>query len=312
MNDTTNSQPTLSIVAISHNRPQELLELLQSLLVQYPYEDVVKEVIILNNGSTADYSKVASFVAEHPELLIQYSTVNENLGVAKGKTWVLERASAPYIMVVDDDAEFNKPGDLKKIAGILEKPFFVENNTAIVTVGIYYHSTRQRQINAFPHKNYKEFKDKPYFLTSFFLGGGSVVKKEAVAKVDYYRHEILYGMEEYDLGYRLIHAGYTLGYDDEVLVWHKESPLGRVSSNEKLALMWHNKARIMWIFFPALYYHTTSLLWGIRYLIKTKGDFKGWWQTIKKIKNTIKETPREPINEAGLQYINRVDSRLWY
>ncbi len=305
-------QAPLSIVAISYNRPQELLELLQSLLPQYPYEDIVREVIILNNGSTVDYSAVAAFVNQHPELLIQYHHSDENLGVAKGKTWVLKKAQAPYIMVIDDDAEFNKPGDFRKIAAILEKPFFKENNTAIVTIGIYYHSTKERQINAFPHKQYEQYKSKPYFLTSYFLGGGSVVRKEAIAAVDYYRHAIMYGMEEYDLGYRLINAGYTLGYDDDVLVWHKESPLGRVSSNEKHALMWHNKARIVWIFFPKLYYYTTNLMWGLRYLLKSKGDIKGWWNNIRKIKKTIAATPREPIQEKGLQYIKKVGTRLWY
>lgn len=308
----TNSHPKLSIVVISYNRPQELLELLESLLVQYPYQDVVKEVIILNNGSTDDYANAELFIQQHPQLLIQYHKSTVNLGVAKGKTWVLEKASAPYIMVIDDDAEFNQPGDLKKIAAILEKPYFIENNTAIVTIGIYYHSTRQRQINAFPHKQYEQYKDKPYFLTSYFLGGGSVVRKEAVEKVNYYRHAIMYGMEEYDLGYRLIDAGYTLGYDDDVLVWHKESPLGRVSDNEKLALMWHNKARIMWIFFPKLYYYTTSFMWGLRYLVKTKGDMEGWVKNIKKLKNTISKTPREPINGNALAYIKRVGTRLWY
>lgn len=304
--------PKLTICTISYNRPQELLEMLQSLQPQMPYAEVVKEVIILNNGSTDNYDQVEAFIKAHPELLIKYLRSEENLGVARGKTLVLKAAQTPYIMVLDDDAEFDKPGDFQKMVEIMEEPYFVEHNTAIVTIGIWYHATRERQINAFPHKNYEVYKHKPRFLTSYFLGGGSIVRKDALEAVDYYRHDIMYGMEEYDLGYRLINAGYTLGYDDAVRMWHKESPYGRVTSNEKNALMWHNKARIVWIFFPKIYFYTTSIMWGIRYLAKTNFDIKGWWQNIKKIKQTINNTPREPIGQQGMEYIKAVGTRLWY
>lgn len=304
--------PKLTICTISYNRPQELLEMLHSLIPQLPYADVVKEVIILNNGSTEDYSQIEFFVQSHPELLITYQKSDTNLGVSKGKSLVLRKASTPYIMVLDDDAEFDHPGDFKKMVEIMEKPFFVENNTAIVTIGIWYHSTRERQINAFPHKKYEEYKDKPYFLSSYFLGGGSIVRKDAVEKVGYYKHDILYGMEEYDLGYRLLNAGYTLGYDDAVRMWHKESPMGRVAPKEKQALMWHNKARIVWSFLPKKYFYTTNILWGARYLLKTKLDWSGFIANCKKIKHMKNNTPREEVSPEVLRYLKSVEARLWY
>ena len=55
-------------------------------------ENLVEEIIVVNNNSTANYSSVENFVKEHPQLPINYISSNENLGVAKGRNFAINNA----------------------------------------------------------------------------------------------------------------------------------------------------------------------------------------------------------------------------
>jgi GT2 family glycosyltransferase len=302
----------ISICIISHNRPNELHDLLKSVLLQRNLDKVINEICILNNGSTVSYAIVEKFILTHPELNINYEYSKENLGVSRGKSYIMRKASGEYLFVVDDDIEFNEPDDLIKLSNIFEEDFYKKNNVGIINVGIFYFETRKRQLNAFPHKNHKKYTMLNQFLTSYFIGAAALFRKDMVEKLDYYRDNILYGAEEYDLGYRAINLGYRIAYDGRIKVWHKESPLGRVSTNTKHQLTWYNKARIIWRYLPTKYYYSTNLLWGLRYLLKSKFDVKGFLKNIKMIHQMKKENPKEALSEKSLDYLKQVEARLWY
>jgi glycosyltransferase involved in cell wall biosynthesis len=55
----------LSLIIITYNRPDDLLELLQSLRKEADITPL-KEVLILNNASTVSYEKAENFIAEEP------------------------------------------------------------------------------------------------------------------------------------------------------------------------------------------------------------------------------------------------------
>lgn len=305
-------EPNLSICAISYNRCQELLDMLKSLKKLNHYAEIVKECIIMNNASTENYEPVRTFVNTHPELRINFIDANINWGVSRGKSKVMKLATGKYLLVVDDDVEFNDENDLLRFANLFNKQQYIDNNTAIINVGIFYHSTKERQITAFPHKKVSKYINKEWFLTSHFIGAAAIFRKDVAEQLNYYRHDIIYGSEEYDIGYRAIDLGYSIAYDGSITVWHKESPKGRVTPNEKQALMWHNKTRIVWSFLPIKYFYTTFILWGLRYLLKSKFDFNGFFKTAKAILKMTKETPRSPLNSNAIKYLSSVEARLWY
>lgn len=305
-------QPNLAICVITFNRTDNIIALIHSVLQQEDYEQSVVEFLILNNGSNIDYSAVETLIAAHPRLKIKYIYSDVNLGVPGGRNHLMKLATAPYILIIDDDVEFSKSDDLKRLNTLFEDPYFVENNVGIIALNVHYFANNQPQINAFPHKQYEAYKDKPRFLTGHFIGAANLNKRSAVIDAGYYGEGIFYGMEEYELSFKLIEKGYTIAYDNAVTILHKESPEGRIESNAKHAMMWHNKAMVFWRFLPKMYFYTTNVMWGLRYLLKTKFDFSGWWQNVKKIKHTISHTPREPINAKGMEYIKAVGARLWY
>jgi GT2 family glycosyltransferase len=306
-----NNQPKLSIAFITHNRPIETLALLKSMLKMNEYDQYVLECIIRNNGSTVSYNEVLEFIKEHPELKIDYTYFNENELASKGKSWVMQKAKGEYILVIDDDVEFNNPDDIIKIATLFEKPFHIENNTGIINLDIHYYSTRSRQITAFPHKKYSKYQDKKVFNTSYFVGAAAVFKKKAVEEVGYYRHSIIY-MEEYDLSFRVINAGYSIAFDGDVIIWHKETPAGRVPSKAKNAMMWYNKTMIFRNLIPGLYEYTVDFMWSLNFLKNSKFDLKMFFETRKLIRKMRKTIKPEKISKAAMQYLKDVEARLWY
>jgi GT2 family glycosyltransferase len=310
MNQSISAQ--LSICVITYNRPDNIIALILSVLKQRNFQYCIYEFIILNNGSTVDYTPLETLIAQHPELKIKYIKSDKNLGVPGGRNVMMKQALAPYILIVDDDVEFSRPDDLLKLNVLFDDPYFKENNVAVIALNVHYYDTKAPQISAFPHKKYQKYKDKSRFLTGHFIGAANLNRRDAVAEVGYYGEGIFYGMEEYELSLKLIEKGYKIAYDSEVIILHKESPQGRLQANEKLAMMWHNKVFVFWRFLPLKYVFTTHLLWGLRYLKLSKFDWKGWVRNCKKIRAMKKKVVRMPISKAALEYLASVEARLWF
>jgi GT2 family glycosyltransferase len=119
-------------------------------------------------------------------------------------------------------------------------------------------------------------------------------------------------MEEYDLSYRVIEAGYSIKYIANIVLLHKESPEGRQTKSDKIRGMWENKTKVAWRYLPFYCYFTTAIMWAMFFLIKSKFDIIGFikgWVTIIKI----------PFNEKGnklsktsFEYLNKVEARIAY
>jgi hypothetical protein len=93
---------------------------------------------------------------------------------------------------------------------------------------------------------------------------------------------------------------------------HKESPLGRKPKDEKLRMMWVNKAKVAWRYLPKKYFYSTALMWSMQYLKVTNMNFEGFINGWKEIFGISKKEKRKPVSEATLGYLKKVKARLWY
>jgi GT2 family glycosyltransferase len=232
--------------------------------------------------------------------------------VAKGRNILIKKAKFPLLLVLDDDVVFAEKNAIAKIATLFQKAQYVENNTAVITLNIFYSETNERQKEALPHKNYEEYKDKSWFLTYYFTGAAHLMKKEIFDTTGFYPADFFYGMEEYDLSYRIINAGYSLAFDADVKVFHKESPKGRLANKEKLKMMWFNKSKVAFTYLPKKYFYSTAFFWSLFYLKKTGLDVKGFFVNWKKIKEIPLNVSVKKIDEKTLNYLKKVKARLWY
>lgn len=303
---------TISILIITYNRPEDTLDLLKSLNAQNNIDELVGEILILNNNSSVSYTEIEEYIKEHPDLKVKYIAHDKNLGVAGGRNFLIKKAQFPLLLVLDDDVIIPEKDAMIKAAGLFAKKQFEDHNTAVITLNIFYHSTNERQKNALPHKKYTQYKDKEWFMTYYFTGAAHLMKKELFEKTGLYPEDFFYGMEEYDLSYRIIDAGYALAYDNSIKILHKESPAGRVTNREKLGMMWYNKSVVAWRYLPTIYFHSTVLMWGLFYLKKSDFHLSGFFRTYSKIRKIRTTISTNKISLAALGYLKKVKARLWY
>lgn len=274
-------------------------------------EELLQDVIIVNNASTADYSATKDFIAAHPEIPFRYIDSTENLGVARGRNFAVQHSQGKYLIMLDDDAEMGNNECLEVLLNEFEQPNSARE-TALISFRVEYYDSRVLQANAFPHKDLEAHKDLDRFDTYYFAGGAHAIRRDLFLKLGGYPIDFFYGMEEYDLSYRLINAGYAIRYARKILMLHKESPLGRNTKKEKLGMLWMNKSKVAWRYLPKQYYWSTAFMWSLEYLKKTNFDLAGWikgWKDVLKIRSTEK---RNQIRVSALHYLRNVKARLWY
>lgn len=302
----------LSIVIITYNRPEDALALAENIHRLRGLAELVEEVVFVNNHSSLSYQALGAFIAAHPEAPFRYFNSPENLGVSRGRNYAIRQSRAPILVFLDDDALFEQPDALEAIVALFEEEEKAGRNTGIAAFKVYYYATMELQENAFPHKRFQERKDWPHFETAYFSGCAHAIRRVVFEEAGYYPENFFYGMEEYDLSYRALEAGYRLCYDNRVVVLHKESPGGRLTPREKLRGMWVNKSKVAWKYLPKLYFYTTALMWSLQYLRKSGGDMGGYWKGWKEIGKIPATESRRPLGRAALAYLRQVKARLSY
>ena len=318
----------LSFVIITYNRPEDMLALAENISGLEGLDDLVEEVIIVNNRSSVDYRLVEDFIAAHPAVPFRYFVTTENLGVSRGRNYAVRQSVAPILVFLDDDALIRNSDALPAIDAIFREtpassgpvtpassgPVTPESGRpiGIAAFKVYYFATGQLQENAFPHKRFAERKDWPHFETAYFSGCAHAIRRSVFEEAGYYPENFFYGMEEYDLSYRALDKGYSIRYDDRVVIWHKESPGGRLTPRKKLQGMWVNKSKVAWKYLPFRYFITTAFLWSLEYLKKSGWHIGGYikgWIAVFRIPGTEKRTP---VGRAAMDYLRRVKARLTY
>jgi len=274
-------------------------------------DELLEEVLIVNNASTKDYTQVKTYINTQPQIKFRYIDAPENLGVARGRNFAIGMSTAPYLIMLDDDAEMGNADCLENLVKAFDEP--EENRkVAIISFKVLYFDSREMQVNCFPHKQFEQYKHKHRFATYYYAGGAHAIRREVFEQLGRYPEDFFYGMEEYDLGYRIIDAGYAIRYDDSIVMLHKESPLGRKTKKEKQAMLWINKSKVAWRYLPFPYFLSTAFMWSLEYLRKTKLDFIGWikgWFSVIAIPSKEK---RNPLKPATMDYLRKTEARLWY
>ena len=306
----------LSFIIITYNRPDDALELLQNISALDEAGSLLEEVILVNNRSTVSYEKVEDYIRSRAGFPFKYMEAPDNLGVAKGRNFALRFATAPILILLDDDAVLQNKDALKQILLAFEQTPGdqpkIGRETAIVSFKVLYYDTLDMQKNGLPHKKYNKYKDKHSFYTYYYAGGAHAIKKQALEEIGYYPEDFFYGMEEYDLGYRLVDKGYSIQYNDSIVMLHKESPLGRKPTSEKLKMMWVNKSKVAWRYLPKIYFYSTALLWSFQYLRVTGFSLKQYFGGWKAIMTIPRNEQRKKISKQSLAYLRKVEARLYY
>ncbi len=301
----------LAIIIITYNRPHDLLALLKNIALQQGADALLRDVVIVNNASTEDYSPVTGWL-EGQSLPFRYVYSEENLGVARGRNLAISLTEAPVLITIDDDAWFRDNNALELVLAAFGKPLAQQRRAGVLSFKVLYASTGMIQQNAFPHKKFEKYRDKEQFLASYYIGCGHAILKEVYDAAGVYPEDFFYGMEEYDLSYRVLQQGYAIVYDASIVVMHNESPLGRAPQEKKLRMLWLNKSKVAYRYLPFIYFITTACMWSLEYLQKTSWNIGGWLKTWGKAAAVPFKEKRRPLGGAAMKYLKETEARLWY
>jgi GT2 family glycosyltransferase len=304
--------PSIDFIIITYNRPNETLALLKNIATLNGLNEFVQSIILIDNASTEEYTNVLQFIHEHKHIPVNYISSKKNLGVTGGRNVALQYATADILIFLDDDAELQLKDSLLHVIKAFEIAPYQNRETAIVSFKVLYYDTLEMQVNALPHKRFNDYKNKEQFYTYYFAGGAHAIKRKVLAAVGHLPEGFFYGMEEYDLSYRILNEGYAIQYNSGIVMLHKESPLGRKPKEEKLRMMWVNKSIVAWRYLPKKYFYTTAFMWSLQYLKETHLNLSCFLKGLKTIFKIPTSQNRTPIGASTLQYLKEVQARLWY
>lgn len=306
----------VSVCIITYNRPDDLLALLYNIATWEYKETHLREVLVLDNASVRNYDRVRAFAQDFPACKIRYIQNACNEGVSRGRNRVGQLATGKYLFFLDDDCECRDREVLLKIHDMFAEPFAQEHQVAVFTLRIFHYDTNDFQRNLFPHKHFHKRKHMAQFVTYYFGGAAHVTLRDAFLLTGGYPPDFLYGMEEYDLSFRLLAAGFSVAYDARVKVLHKESAHGRHPNTQKQAMMWVNKSKVAFKYLPLRYVCTTVCLWAMLFLYRSPFSVGLWLATVWKILCFFRIHRNDRKNNLlapdVLESLRQMNARLWY
>jgi GT2 family glycosyltransferase len=300
--------PTISIVIVTFNRPNDVLALLHD-INRMKGNDLLLEVILLNNQSTESYQTVVDSIGGF-QYKVDYFTTAKNLGVAGGRNAAASRANGDVLIFLDDDILIPDTEFLIKVVQSFNVRTDEGRPVAVINYKVLYAENNQVQRTAFPHKDFDRYIHQPRFFTYYFVGCAHAFRRDVWNEMGGYPEDFFYGMEEYDLSYRLLANGYSIAYDASVVVLHKESAAGRTPKPIQLSMMWFNKSRVAWRYLPKRYFWSTAMLWWFEFMRKVGVNPKLSGLTWRRILNVPAKERRTPLSKTTLAYLRSKSARL--
>lgn len=217
----------LSLIIPTHNRAEQLIGALQSVVGQ-DMPPAEWECLVVNNNSTDDTeSRFAAFAALHPACNLRL--VNETgPGVSYARNRGIAETSAPLMAFIDDDERINS-GFIRAYID-----FFDTHSDALVAGGriiAEYVTGRPAWLSKYtelPIANPMDFGDeaRPFPAGRVPGGGNMAFRRVAAKRYGGFDHSLgrvgrmLIGGEENDFFERLMRGGETCWYVPRALMWH--------------------------------------------------------------------------------------------
>ena len=217
------------VVLTQGNRPAELARAIASVRAQ---QRVEPRVVLVVNGAAAPEADRSDVVIVLPD----------NRGIPGGRNIGAAAAEANLVMFLDDDAELLDPGLLAAAADRFEAdPRLGAMSLRLVDEG---GRTQQRHVPRLGSRS----AERPGPVTHF-VGGASIVRSTAFQEVGGFDPRFFYAMEESDLSWRLLDAGWSIWYSADLKVFHPRTSPSRHPGYATLTA--RNRMWMAWRSLPA-------------------------------------------------------------
>ncbi len=272
------------------------------------------EIVVLDDASEPAVEEEA-IRKQAGEIPLQFIRADVQQGLNAVRNQLLGRASGDIFFIIDDDAFFDAPDALQQIGDA----FAEHDKLGIVATKIL--DSRSGAIRPLtPHSRRHIRKDASILddrhLISYFLGGAHAIHRKVIEACGNYDEVLMYGLDEIELAYRVLEAGFQIQYLPGIVVHHQPPPAPAGAKKEsawRLYYLTRNRILFAYKHLPIRYIFTYVPSWmgwyGYRAVTNgLLGDFlRGIGDGIK----TMKELERRPISARTVAYLKKNYGRLW-
>jgi GT2 family glycosyltransferase len=208
--DDTTLEPTYDIAVVvltQADRPADLTRAIASVRAQ---RGVDPQLVLVVNGAVPPAN-------EHPDRLI---VLDENVGIPAGRNVGAAAADAKLVMFLDDDAEILDPGLLARVVD----RFTADPGLGAMAIRLV-DEEGQTQRRHIPRLGSRSAERSG--LVTHFVGAACVIRAESFSGVTGFDPRFFYAMEESDLAWRLLDAGWSIWYSADLLVFHPRTAPSR-------------------------------------------------------------------------------------
>ena len=206
------SSVRLTIGITSRERPLALIRCLESLAA---VASIAPEVLIFDDGSATPL--VASLAGR--SFALPYRVIRDEAapGYIAGRNRLVREASAPRVLLLDDDAALLGNGAVERALAVMDRDpqaaavAFAQAELSGVPWDAAMQPSRSRQTCVIPS----------------YIGFAHLLRRDVFVARGGYRESFVYYGEEKDYCLRLIDAGYRTVYLPDALVVHAPDPGGR-------------------------------------------------------------------------------------
>jgi GT2 family glycosyltransferase len=203
----------LSVCVATRNRPDDLIRCLNSLIL---LDQIEFEIIVIDDAS--DQPIVDRILQSlHPSLAskIQVFRHEQNRGVPATRNELAQRANAPYLFCLDDDAQLLSADSVYKAIEALE------TSPEVGAVALSQTDESGMLLPGQPAPtDYRCY-------TPTFIGYGSLLRRELFVELGGYREVFAAYYEEPELCKRMLDRGFYVVYLPDARIIHSHSPIGR-------------------------------------------------------------------------------------
>lgn len=219
------NKPLVSVITVNYDQPEITCEFLKSLQkITYP----ALEVFVVDNDSPNDDPDIIK--EKYPDITLMKT--DKNLGFAGGNNVAIPYCKGKYILFINNDTEV-EPGFLEPMVDLLES----DPNIGMVSPRVhYFHSPGIIQYAGFTPFNlittrlfsygYGK-KDTGQFTdvieSGSIFGTAMMVPIKVIREVGMMADIFFLYYEEHDWAAHIKKAGYSIYYQGNSLVYHKES-----------------------------------------------------------------------------------------
>ncbi len=295
------SKPRISTIILTYRRDDALVDTIARLRPHLEGRADHEIILVDNNADGTDRAHMLSGLPGKCVVL------GGNLGVTGGRNAGIRASSGDILVFLDDDSLVEgEVGLYDRLAARFDE----DPRLAAVAFRSWLREKDVSDPAEFPHTD-KSFSRNQEFETFRFIGAGHALRKSALDETGLYPESFFYGMEEFELSFRLMKAGYRIVYDPSFTVTHMKADNGRLVRRDVIERMYANKLFIAWRHLPIKEALLCAGAWAIKTLLDSRDPRSILRSVAAFTKNARREKAKRQPSRAVVNRIRELGGTAW-